>query len=127
MNGAPDRSAWDRALYEYRRLKLRMDAYYEIGPYAWANEAHSYAAPNRISDPGTADAALAALRVEEDRSDQFYLLVTEAVLALIALPAPDLDSVSIKIDLHKRHLDGLFVHEQETWPAIETDLARLAA
>jgi hypothetical protein len=103
-----------------------MDAFYTLGQMAWANERCDHASLNRVNVPEAFSAALADVRLLEDGAVQFYRPATMAALALIELPAPDLDAVELKIELHKAHLEG-GDFDQVAWPAIEADLSRLAA
>lgn len=122
---APDRAAWAHAYQEYRRLKLRMDAYYALGPMHWLNEEYEYARRQEENDPETYDAATAALRAEENEQVRYYKPVTVAALALVQLPAPDLDAIATKMQVHKDTLEGMIDHEKITWGCIEDDLRRL--
>lgn len=120
-----DRSVWDRAAYEYRRLKLRKDAYYSLGPMDWVNERYAIAHMERGSDPEECARAFEAVGEEERVCAQYYGPVDAAALALVRMPAPDLDAVAMKIELHKAHLEG-GEHGQVAWHEIEADLKRLA-
>lgn len=120
-----DRSAWDHACHEYRRLKLRMDAYYALGPFAWLNDDYDRAKLQEAHDPATFDAALTALRAEEDAQMQYYRPVTAAAVTLIKTPAPDLDAVTIKIQAHKDMIEGMIDEERQSWVYIDADLRRL--
>lgn len=121
-----DRAAWDSAYHEYRRLKLRMDAYYTLGPMHWANEDHQYEKMNKESDPAALAAADTVLRAEEDAQEPYYRPVSVAALALMKIAAPDLDAVAAKMQVHKDIVDGLIEGERDTWDCIEADLRRLA-
>jgi len=123
---SPDRSAWDRAYHEYRRLRLRMDAYYALGPMNWANEAFCLAKLNRDEEPEKFDEAADALRNEEGETGRYYKPVDAAAIALVRMPAPDLDAVAFKIKLHDDHLSASD-DEKIAWAYIEDDLRRLAA
>lgn len=124
--GGPDRSDWDRAYHEYRRLKLRMDAYYALGPFDLVNEEYEDAKRSKESDPDAFDRADAALRAEEEAQGDYYRPATDAAVTLIRIAAPDLDAVAIKIQVHKDMIAGMIDEEKMTWSCIETDLRRLA-
>lgn len=127
--GAPvasDRSAWDRAHHEYRRLRLRMDAYYALGPMDWANEAYRQANIYRTTEPEKFEQAINALHAEEEEQARYYEPVDAAAITLVRMPAPDLDAVAFKIKLHEDHLAATKI-DRITWACIEDDLRRLAA
>ncbi|WP_313332146.1 hypothetical protein [Sphingobium yanoikuyae] len=120
-----DRAAWDRAYHEYRRLRLRMDAYYKLGPFNWANEEHTQARLSKATDPNRFSAADRELRSEEERQAEYYRPVDAMALELINIPAHDLDAVAIKMKLHDDHL-AASEHDRVAWGQIEIDLRRLA-
>lgn len=124
--GGPDRSDWDRAYHEYRRLKLRMDAYYALGPFDWVNEEYEDAKRLKQSNPDAFDMADAALRAEESVQGDYFRPATDAAVALIQIAAPDLDAVAIKIQVHKDMIAGMIDEEKNSWSCIEADLRRLA-
>lgn len=119
------RSAWDRAYHEYRRLKLRMEAYYALGPMAWANEACGMAGYYKDDAPEEYQESLAALRQEEEVSPTLYEPVNEAALVLMRLPAPDLEAVAVKIALHKECFEACTEYDRLAWSCIELDLQKL--
>jgi len=122
----PDRAAWDRAYHEYRRLKLRMDAYYALGPMYWLNEEYEHARRDEARDPDAYDAAHDALRSEEEKQVSYYQPVSSAARILVRTPAPDLDAVAAKLQAHKDMIEGCLADEKQTWTFIESDLRRLA-
>lgn len=121
-----DRSAWDRAYYEYRLLRLRMDAYYALGPFEWANEAFVLAQIMKATEPEKFEDAAKKLDAQEAEQLRYYKPVDAVALALVKMPAPDLDAVTVKLQLHKDHLEGTD-NDRITWACIEDDLTRLAA
>lgn len=122
----PDRAAWDHAYHEYRRLKLRMDAYYALGPMHWLNEEYEYARRDEERDPDAYDVAYDALRSEEEKQVSYYQPVSSAARILVRTPAPDLDAVAAKLQAHKDMIEGCVADEKQTWAFIESDLRRLA-
>lgn len=122
--GAVSRSEWDRAHNEYRRLRMLMDAYYDLGPMDWANEGFLLHQRLKDTDPIGYEAAVHELRKQEDQSERYYMPVRAAAEKLVRLPAPDLDAVAIKMSLHKSDLEGTEHHEL-AWLCIEADLKRL--
>lgn len=122
-----DRMAWDRAVHEYRRLKLRMEAYYTLGPSEWVNEACKMAKLTHGQGSEQHLKAKEAAYAEEDQGEGYWGPVDAAALILVELPEPDLDAVAMKIQLHKGHLESTTEHDRLAWSCIERDLARLAA
>ena len=120
------RAAWDNALYEYHRLKIRQDAYYAIGPMDWVSEAYTVASIQKVADPVGFERAFAAVRAEEDASYRIYEPTRDAAIALVKTPAPDLDAVRFKMTLHKDHLEST-ANERLAWSCIVADLERLKA
>lgn len=121
-----DRTLWDKAHHEYRRLTMLDDAYYKLGPVEWANEAFEQAKLQRDSDPDALRRAGEALHKATMASEAYYVPAREAALVLVRTPAPDLDAVLVKMELHDRHLEST-VHNELTWTCIVADLERLKA
>lgn len=121
-----DRAAWDRAYHEYRRLKLRMEAYYALGPMHWLNEEYEFARREELRDPEAYEAAHDALRSEEEKQLSYYQPASFAARVLVKTPAPDLDAVAAKMQAHKDMIEGCIDYEKQTWTFIESDLRRLA-
>lgn len=119
------REAWDRALYAYRWCQIREKAYFQLGPYNWANDNFDLAQLRKEEDPEQFEQAFQLLRHQEDDvSPTYFIPMRDAALALVQLPAPDLDAVAFKMELHKDNFDAS-VHDKMTWHCIMADLKRL--
>lgn len=125
-SAAPALSAWASAYHEYRRLRLLMQAYYDLGPMNWVSEDYLRLKLVKGLDPAILATAAAALQQQEDQTERYYGPVRDAARALMRLPAPDLDAVAVKMGLHKDDLEGTDDHEL-AWTCIQSDLERLAA
>ncbi|ETI58937.1 hypothetical protein C100_22400 [Sphingobium sp. C100] len=126
MSAGCGRIAWDEAYHEYRRRKLLCDAWYDLGPMDWANEAEAMARLHRDSEPTAYRRAVEAYRALEDESECYYGPPRDAALGLMRMPAPDLDAVAVKMVVHKDHLEGT-AHHALAWSCILADLERLKA